>query len=228
MHESEIPDRNPNEQHITTPEQLIHAEMELLSIEGKLIGSDNWQEMLKLTDQDGRESGVITSTWGKRILTSSIFRGQRIASVDQKPVDCIVPPELPHGLKSLLPQVKNFAFVHSHPKPKELEHLRTTLPSDQDIQSFINLAYKVLVMVDRGGIHMITGDPLLYNESPNNLATQALAKTAQSQNTVSEAMEFLAHSLRLYGLKYFYGDLDKQGNLETIKLQLVGKGFSTK
>lgn len=172
---------------------------EVINIDSELLAAVKWPEMIDLTQQDEIERGVVVSWDGKRILTSKIFLGTK---------GSFTPPELPHGFLSLLPTTKNLVFIHSHYMPPEIGHVQTTPISDGDINSFADFSGKAMVMIDRGGVHILTRK--LYNlnvngpSSPINVVDEAITKAKSNGNTAMDIIREIARRLEPFGIKYYY------------------------
>ena len=175
------------------------------------------------------ERGLVTSSWGKSVLTSKVYSGLTTKSSDQnQPDKHITIPLFPHGLKSLHPGVKELCFVHTHFKPKELDHLSTTLLTDDDIESFARSVLKTLIMIDQGGIHMLIRQHQNTYELPKATALNALHTTRQNANSVHEVMELTAKELLNYHIGYYFNSWGKQTDKDSVKLDLITPGFAKK
>lgn len=169
-----------------------------IEISAEQLAANKWLEMVGLTHAVGKERGVVTSSFSGKLITSKVFTGSE---------ESIIRPSLPHGLKSLWPFTKYIALVHTHPMPDTLNHLQTTLISDQDIRAFRESSFEVMVMVDRGGAHILLHTPMADLEKPLpkfSLSNAALDKTAKGENTSQEARKELANLLYPYGIRYYY------------------------
>ena len=183
-----------------------------LNIEADIIAVDRWQEMLDSTQNDGLERGLVVSWNGKRLFTSGIAVGEK---------GSFAPPTLPHGLRSLVPSTREIVYVHTHVMPPELDHVQTTPVSDLDINCFANISYNAMVMIDRGGVHMLTRKPYTINKKgqSTNFASDTLKKAKANGNTVVDVLKDIARSLEPLGIKYYYSPslVPFSGNFITLK-----------
>lgn len=184
------------------PEQLYLPNE--IAIPAPQLGAELWSEMISLTQADGRERATVISKARGGLMMGKIFVG---VAESQSSVSKVTVPFLPHGIKSLLPGVKDLTYVHSHPKPAILDHIKTTLFSDGDIRSYDNSTYPAMVMIDTGGVHVLLRTSSIGKDLPlpnYNLHEAALNKAKQGDNTVIEAMAELALILQPHGIRYYY------------------------
>jgi len=172
---------------------------EIINVDAELVAGQEWHEMLDLTQKDELERGVVVSWNGKSISTSKIITGSK---------DSFSPPFLPHGFRSLLPATRNLVYIHTHFMPPKLDHVKTTAVSDKDINSFINLSCKAMLMIDRGGVHMLTRKindfTIDKSEVPIKVVDEALGKAKSGGNTSIDLVREIATSLAPLGVKYYY------------------------
>lgn len=191
---------------------------ETINIDIDLIAAQKWQEMLDLTQSDGKERSLVVSSDGKRLHTSKIFLGSRNTSGY---------PLLPHGLKSALPTTKDIVYIHTHYMPPELDHVKTTTVSDTDISNFLNLPGKAMVVIDRGGVHMLARQPYTANlrkdKIPGNIAENALKQAKKSSNTAQETMTIIAQKLMSFGIRYYFSENKNPSSANQIRLTDVSK-----
>lgn len=180
-----------------------------------------WPEMKRQTQHDGKERAVVVSSIRGKTQSSAIFIG---TAEKGSTAASITPPLFPHGFKSLLPGVKDLAYVHTHPKPEDtLGHLKTTLLSDGDIRSFDNSVYPALVMIDPGGVHILLRTPNYSSSTlPNyNLHEEALKRAKEGNNTTAAAMTAQAHILAPVGIRYYFTSSMNNTNNGSISLKDV-------
>lgn len=172
-----------------------------INVDAELIASQKWHEMVDLTQKDELERGIVVSWNGKKISTSKVILGSK---------GSFSPPLLPHGLRSLLPTTHDLVYIHTHYMPQEINHVKTTTVSDKDINSFINLPCKAMVMIDKGGVHMLTRKPYNFNasesEEPINIVDEAIKKAKSGGNTAMDVIREVAISLEPLGIKYYYSE----------------------
>lgn len=195
----ELPPQEPKPQRVDlTREQNGFGLNSEILVPKDQLGADKWPEMIKMTQETGNEYGIVISHDGKRILTSIVFEGSKIN---------FIPPLLPHGIKSLLPKVKNIALIHSHAIPPAIEHLPTTTLSTGDITTHINNTYNATVMIDRGGVHVLLGKNPFLNPNQINCAeivNNAIKKAQGNSGLVAEVRKEIGEELSHVGTSYYY------------------------
>lgn len=171
------------------------------------LGANKWPEIIRRTKETGNEHGIVISYNGRNLLTSNVSEGSK---------DNFIPPLLPHGIKSLLPRVKNIALIHSHNIPPSIEHLPTTYLSNGDIATHINNTYNATVMIDRGGVHVLLGRNPFLNPNQVNCAeiVNSAIKIAKSNSgLVAEVRKEIGKELSHIGTSYYYSpDLEPSAN----------------
>ena len=181
-----------------------------IHVPSEMLGTNMWNEMVQKTQATGREFGVIVSSNGKSTLTSKIFEGlgeRYNYDGNGKHPPSFSPPFLPHGLKSLSPRVRDIVLVHTHPIPAEIDHLPTTAMSATDILAYANSTYNALVMIDKGGVHMLTGrDPYRAIEDINakKIVADAFKISKGNNNTIAEVRTEMAKLLLPFGIRYYF------------------------
>jgi hypothetical protein len=171
------------------------------------VAAGKWPEMLAETQKDLRERGVVVSRSGDKIITSKIFTGVAEGEISERHRAHITMPILSQGLRSLLPKTKDITFVHTHSMPPQLNHLQTTIVSDADILSFIRSELNGLVVVDRGGAHLLVRTRETYGQKPSwreNTVNEIIAKSIKAQGSVMNAMTAVANELQKSGLGYYF------------------------
>ncbi len=170
-----------------------------ITVAAQNIALPNWHEMLALTESDNAERGLIVFQDPKNNFhQSEVFKGETTS---------ITAADIPIGIKNILRRYKKVVYIHTHPM-KALEHLSTTLPSDQDIQSFANSGSGAFIILDAKGVHLLTHIKF-YNHivPPPNLVGGLLKKEKEGEGLAANIQRDLAHELPKYGISYFY----KQG-----------------
>ncbi len=179
-------------------------------IPGDQLAQKYWEEMLKRTNTSGRECGLMVSYDGEMLLTTKIFDGlgeRHNYDSNSKYPPSFRLPFLPHGLKSLDPRLKNIALIHTHPTPDEIDHLQTTVMSAADILAYVQNTYNALIMIDKGGVHMLTGkDPLqIIDEiTADKIVDDAFSVARDNSNTIAEVRGEIAKALKKLGIRYYF------------------------
>lgn len=185
------------------------------------IGAEYWEEMLELANTDLVEKGRIVSWTGKKYMVSDLIEG-RAEKVDydnpsQKIPASISPPIFPHGLSSADPRVRAITFVHAHPMPKELDHLKGTAISADDIAAAIQGRFAAVVAIDRGGVHMLIKEKQLIqlevsHVDPVKIVNEALRRA----RAIPRLRKEIALSIRPFDIRYYFSSHTKPTDANTI------------
>ncbi len=206
-------DENLSQQHLILDlrrEQRGYLLPPFVRIPSDQLAQPYWEEMLQRTHTSGREYGLIVSSNGQKLLTTKIFAGlgeQYCFESNNKYPPSFRPPFLPHGLKSLDPRIKDLALVHTHPTPVDVNHIPTTVMSEADILAYAQNSYNALVMIDKGGVHMLTGkDPLqiIDERIAHKIVDDAFNIARSNSNTVVELRGEIAKALKHFGIRYYF------------------------
>jgi hypothetical protein len=188
-------------------------------VDADVVAARSWLSLVEATQADFCERGVVVAKKSGKFITSKVFEGW-IAEVDENQNEtdpgAFRPPLLPFGLRSLSPALKEQVLVHTHPITPELEHLKTTVLTDKDVHILASHCYNGLVMLDRGGAHLLARsrgedwgyDSLLNTEIVNDALKQVKAQSGGSMDVIA----LLAQQLHNHGLSYFHTpDLSQEG-----------------
>lgn len=200
-----------------------------ISVDGRHVALDEWEKLLRLTDETGKEHGLVVSTRGgkKGFLTSRITEGYEEEYEHEGKiikVPAFRSPAFPHGLKSLLPGVKEIVEIHTHPIMPEDSHLTTTGFSDWDIEAYVNSSLHAYIMIDRGGVHMLTGRGRNINLEDivaRQISASAIKHALGSTKSMAEVRTEMARSLSGYGINYYFSPNNKPsqgGRVQMTKL----------
>lgn len=191
-----------------------------------VLATDQWQELVNVTQADFRERGLVVGRHSSKhqLVRSKIIkgRGQTRTNSSGRPTEAaLVVPILPFGIRSISPRIKASVAIHTHPMPPEVDHIQTSTISDKDIDTFSRSSYKAMVMLDRGGAHLVaricSGE--LYGSKPApDLVSATMREVITESGSSMDVMTKLARRLGQYGLAYFYTpELTQNG--ETVELQ---------
>lgn len=176
---------------------------EVIRIESNLVAQDLWPEMLEQTKKDGYERGVVVFKKGDKIIKSRIFEGR----MTEDNAGSISEPFFVHGIRRpFLPRPKDIAFVHTHSMPPDMDHLKTTIISAKDINTFASSSYNVVVAIDRGGVHMLAKRNKHVNEHIDGeiISNDAFTFAKKTDNSTDSVRKSMARKLRVNGYYYFY------------------------
>jgi hypothetical protein len=168
------------------------------------VGAQKWPEMLAATQSDGRERGmnVFRNPLTGKFTPGEIVIGGETGFEEGNDIP-ILSSEI--GLRSMF--YDHVATVHTHPMTAEDAHLKTTVPSGNDIRKFLGSTYSAMVVIDRGGAHLLIrtrelmqGEPL---PSPD-LIKNKIAEVKAKDGIVTDVQKALNAMLAQYGLRYYY------------------------
>ena len=174
-----------------------------ITVRADNIGASKWPEMLAATKEDGLERGinVFRTPITKKFYTGTIITGTK---KDFKTGKNVPIQSSDIGLKGFISDI--VASVHTHPLTEEEAHLKTTVPSGSDVQTFFENAYSTMVILDRGGAHLLvrTRDTLNQETPPTDLIQKKINEVAAKGGTVADVQKQLNSMLSQYGISYFY------------------------
>lgn len=215
--EQEVPSRQPVE---SLDERVEHSSSPSIFVNPEVIAADAWESLVAATQSDGIERGLVIAKRRDKIIRSKEIEGLGEQPSDEDPSKTIPAsfplPALPFGVKSLLPTIKELVVIHTHPMPPDLDHLRTTPISDRDIRAFTRTRYVAMVMLDRGGAHLLArtssffpdDERLLTSDIVDTATKEVIAESGGSMDVMTKVARRIAN----YGLGYFYTpDLSQQG-----------------
>ena len=176
-----------------------------ITVRGDNLGVNKWQEMVSATQTDGRERGlnVFYNPLTKRFTPGNIVTGgeRNFKTGADTPVDTS-----DIGLKGIFSNL--VASIHTHPLVEESAHLKTSVPSGNDIRAFLNHSYSAMVVIDKGGSHLIvrTREKIDDELPSSDLVQRKIDEVAVKNGTVSDVQKQLNSMISQYGLEYFYTD----------------------
>lgn len=186
---------------------------------GEQIGAEKWGKMLEKTQETGREYDIVVSTNGKKILVNKINEGHGErpdydSDKGEKSPPDFSPPIFPQGvLKGLFGRVRDIVSVHTHPETEDSKHLPTTTFSADDVYIYLDRGYRTVIMLDKGGAHMLIGiNPYINRKqiNPAEIINEAFEKAEKNTETIAEVMVEIAKSLVPFGIKYYFTSSIKQ------------------
>ncbi len=191
-----------------------------------VLATDQWQKLVNLTQADLLERGLVVGRHSSthQLVSSKTIKGYGQAqtnSYDRATEAALAVPILPFGIRSISPRIKASVAIHTHPMPPEVDHIQTSIISDKDIATFSRSRYKAMVMLDRGGAHLVarTCSGELYGSMPApDLVSTTMREVIAESGISMDVMARLARRLGQYGLAYFYTPELRQ-NGETVELQ---------
>ncbi|MCL4419364.1 hypothetical protein M1146_04655 [Patescibacteria group bacterium] len=169
-----------------------------ITVRADNVGAQEWPGMLAGTQSDGRERGLIVY---RNPLSKNKFTPSKII-VGEK--THIAPLFSDIGLKGFLFPIA--AKIHTHPRTPEVQHLKTLIPVDGDLQLFFGYDYSAMITLDDGGAHLLirTGESIRQDPPPSNLIGNAIGKEAARGGIVADVQKKLNTILSEYGISYFY------------------------
>lgn len=174
-----------------------------ITVRADNVGAQRWQEMLTATQEDGKERGLIVY---RSLLSHNKFSTSKISvgtAVENRSAH-VTPQFEDIGVKGLISPV--VAKIHTHPRTPEIQHLKTTIPVDGDIQLFSNDGYSAMVVLDDGGAHLLirTGESIMPEPPPGDLISRAINEVAAKGGVVADVQKRMNAILSPYGISYFY------------------------
>lgn len=198
-----------------------------------VLATDLWHKLVSATQADYRERGLVV---GRHIGKNELVRSKIIEGFGKEqgenPAEveaAFQAPMLPFGARSMSPRVKRDVIIHTHPMPPEVDHVRTSIISDKDIHAFTNSKYNAMVMLDRGGAHLVARTRRSYSydiEPKSDLVSSTMREVIAESGGSMDVMTRLASRLGQYGLAYFYtpeltqpGEVVELQNLRAVSLK---------
>ena len=187
-----------------TPSILLSAET---------LAADTWDELVSATQTDYLERGLIVGRYtGKNtLIRSKIIKGygQEAGEHPGEVLEAAFPiPMFPFGiLKGMLLRIKEEVVIHTHPMPPDVDHVRTSVISDKDIRSFTTSRYAGLVMLDKGGAHLLTRTRPQYldwDTPAPDIVSSTMRRVIAEAGGSTDVMTGVAEKLARYGLSYYY------------------------
>ncbi len=186
------------------------AMAQTLRFSPEIIAQERWKEMVDATQQDGKERGLIIGLDRGKLIKSKIFIGteQDISS-----------PALPYGLRTFSPFMNDIVNIHTHPMAENLK-IATTIFSDLDINKFLGSALKALIVLDSGGVHMLTRSPYSSHftdseqgDKPIAILNGAVKTARENTGLIAEARLEMAKKIKPLGISYYFSpSLDLTSN----------------
>ena len=194
-----------------------------------VLATDIWQDLVEATQSDGIERGLAIArhTRTGKLTRSREYRwhyefddeGEEPEAIDNSCQMMLFPLGVVRSVLS--PRLREDVYIHTHPIPPALDHLRTNPISDADLRAFFPSRYQAMVMLDRGGAHLVarTRQSDLYGSTPEpDLGSSTMREVIAESGGSMDVMNRLASRLGQYGLAYFYTpELTQAG--ETVEFQ---------
>ena len=198
----------------TLESTLIDGHAPSICVDASILATDVWEEFVDATQSDYFERGVAIARHSKtgKISRSKIHQwhyelpdeGEEPEAVEN---ECPV-PMFPFGvIRSLLsPRMREDVYLHTHPMPPVLDHLKTNPISDKDLQAFSGSNYKAFVILDRGGAHLLArtsrgSQPSLpAPELVGDITREVIAESGGS----IDVMIKVARGIAQHGLGYYH------------------------
>jgi hypothetical protein len=177
---------------------------ESVFFDANILGVDKWPQMLKETE-DGRERLMVVSKRNGKNYFSDIYSGLSEKQNKGNNAEVYI-PLFPQGLKSLLPGMEDVLTVHTHHMVK-LDEVQTTIISDADITNFVNCKDYALVMIDRGGAHILVRTEKTYNSRElidKEIVDRIQHEIAEKNRNILDVIKLVSKELSHYGIGYLY------------------------
>lgn len=124
-----------------------------ITVRADNIGTQKWREMLRLMQETGKEQKM---DMFYNPFTHNFVPGNIVAGVER---GFKTGPNIPietseiDGLRNMF--CKHVASVHTHPMGPEEAQMKTSVPSGNDLIKFLINADSAMVVIDRGGAHLL-------------------------------------------------------------------------
>nr|MBI5455504.1 hypothetical protein [Candidatus Levybacteria bacterium] len=176
-----------------------------ITVKADNIGASKWQEMLTQTKSDGKERRLNVFY---NLLTKKFTPGNTVVGTAEGfKTGADVPIEVSDiGLKGMFHH--QVADVHTHPLTEEDAHLKTTVPSGNDLRTFLSSAYSAMVAIDRGGAHLLIKSREIAEGKlpPADLVQKKIEEIAKKGGVVTDVQKHLNRMFSQYGVSYFYSE----------------------
>ena len=100
--------------------------------------------------------------------------------------------------------------IHTHPLPQDLK-VPTTIFSDLDINALLKRSLKALVVLDKGGVHMLSRTPYSsyfsdpeQGDKPVRISNEVIGIAENNTGLIAEARLEMAKRLKPLGINYYY------------------------
>ena len=137
-----------------------------ITVKTENVGMQQWGEMLDRMDNEGKEMAMDVF---RNVFTGSFATGS-IVEYDERGYehkhDKPIRASEIGGLKSFThdPVVS----LHTHPLSGDEAHIKTSIPSGNDIRTFLSSMHSALVIVDRGGSHLLVRTREFHPRNPES------------------------------------------------------------
>ncbi len=176
----------------------------LIKVDSSLVATRLWGEMIDQTQGDGLERGVVVSVnRSGNTLTSGIF----VENTQEDVLGRLYTPLLPHGIRGFLSGTHSVTMVHTHFMPPEVDHIETSYFSGTDVGNFASSQFNALVMLDRGGAHLLLKKEQAHSTPVNGIEivdTAFAEAKKRGENRSRTVRKIMAERLLPYGMLYYY------------------------
>ncbi len=175
-----------------------------LNVSAENLGASKWKGMLDGMNSDGKERGldIYFNLLTKKFSSGDIYVGDKTSiNLHQ---DAFKPSVL---IKS--PIRRRVVNVHSHPLGEGREHIKTVLPSGNDIRTFLkNADLSAIVIIGKGGAHLVLRH---YQNTSGKLPEpdfiqKKIDEVANNGGLSTDVQKQLNGMLSPYGLSYFHAE----------------------
>lgn len=179
-----------------------------ISVRGENVGIQVWSQIVANSQSDQRQR-YFNVFYNKR---SKNFESRQII-VGTAAIGTWDHPEIPLSYLDILGGIRGVLFetvahIHTHPMPKELDHLRTHIPSTADVTPLTNPSWRgSMIVLDQGGAHLLirTGESVYRdNPPPQDLIEKVLKEIGDKKGTVADIQRKINGLISEYGISYYF------------------------
>jgi len=182
-----------------------------VSMPSLFLGVKHWLDLVSATNNDGHEYGysIGINREGSPVESERLEGYPAITDGTGTVVEKagLMPPIYPFGFRRAR-QVKKATYIHTHPLPDTDNHPSTGTFSDRDIHYFVGSDYFAMIMLDRGGAHLLAKDERFTRDRAEQLNQKLVETTVydvrEGSKSMRDILKRVAYNLSIYGISYYY------------------------
>ncbi len=201
------------EQRIHILGQSVDASLSpTVSIPSGFLATEHWVDLVDATENNGRVHGYVVGIDkedGVPVLSARQQAEAGIVDEDGKEVEpaSLRVPRFPFGLLRSR-QIKKAALVYTHRVPNSEDYPPTTTFSDEDISQFFGSDYAAMLMLDKGGAHLIAKKERFARDAWGMPHPKLVETTAddvlEGSRSMRDVLNRVAYQLSVHGVGYYY------------------------
>lgn len=206
-------------------EEIDTSSSPTVSVPGAFLATEHWVDLVNTTEEDGREHGYVVGIdrQGEPVLSDRLEGSSAILGEDGREIEhaSLSMPMFPFGTLRAR-QIKKAVLVHTHPMPTFEDHPRTRIFSDEDIGHFFGSDYLAMIMLDKGGAHLMAKKDRFSRNSWGQLHPKLVESTiinvSEGSRSMRDVLGRVAYQLSIHGVGYYYTPDLSQPN-DTVEFQ---------